>query len=141
VLAEVPGVCIMAKGHRLADKQTIKPNDLSGEHFISLGDGDRSRPIIDRAFEKTGDKRILSFKSPHGDSICIMVGLGIGVSIVDPLVAYDYLSEKLEIRPFRPRVLFTSYMLYPQHRPRSVLSLRFAELTAEVLKEKLDGWY
>ena len=41
------------------------------------------------------------------------------MSVVNPLVAHDYMGAGLEMRPFQPRILFTSYLLYPQHRPRS----------------------
>lgn len=140
VLAKVQGMCIMAKGHRLADKKVIKPKDLNDEHFISLAHGDGTRAIIDRAFQGGGDKRILSLEASHADTICIMVGLGIGVSIVSPLVAHDYMSMGLEMRPFSPNIPFTNYLLCPQHRPRSSLTLRFAELTAELLKERLAQW-
>ncbi|KTT04623.1 LysR family transcriptional regulator, partial [Pseudomonas oryzihabitans] len=68
------------------------------------------------------------------------VGLGLGVSIVSPLVALDYLHAGLEMRPFRPAIRFTSYLLLADHKPAGNLTLAFAAEIRATLQEAVRRW-
>ncbi|PKQ40846.1 LysR family transcriptional regulator [Pseudomonas sp. YY-1] len=136
LIGDLPGVCIVPKDHRLAALGQIDVDDLEGEEFISLANiGDGTRRRIDRLFMQSGDRRKLSLEAPYAATICSMVGTGLGVSIVSPLVAREYLHTGIEIRPFAADLRFTSYLLYPDHRPQNSLGKRFAALLKTMFSE------
>jgi DNA-binding transcriptional LysR family regulator len=57
-----------------------------------------------------------------------MVGLALGVSLVSPLVARDYLHTGVIVRPFVSDLTFPTYLLSSPHRPLSLLAEQFAAL-------------
>lgn len=140
VLCNVPGVCVFPKGHRLEALSTVTPNDLKGEEFISLLHNDGSRTRIDRLFPETKGFRRMNLETPYAATICSLVGLGLGVSIVSPLVAQEYQHMGIVTRPFEPLIRFTTYLLLPSDRPHGLLTQRFAQLIGEMLAEATEGW-
>ncbi|MDX3805106.1 LysR substrate-binding domain-containing protein [Bosea thiooxidans] len=53
MLARIPNVCAVPEGHRLASLKTIRPEDLDGENFVSIGSPDR-RAFVETVFEQAG---------------------------------------------------------------------------------------
>lgn len=138
LIGDLAGVCIFPRGHRLAALARIGIDDLAGEEFVSLAHDDGTRRRIDRFFLRHGDQRKLSLEAPYAATICSMVGTGLGVSIVSPLVARDYLHTGIEIRPFAGDLRFTSYLLHPDHRPQNTLGARFALLLQAMFHEEVQ---
>lgn len=140
LICDVPGVCIFPKGHRLSALACIGPEDLKGEEFISLSQNDGSRARVDRAFPEDRGHRKLSLETPYAATACSLVGLGLGVSIVSPIVALEYLHTGIETRPFRPQIRFSTYLLLPADRPQSLLTQRFGQLIHEMLTDVAKDW-
>lgn len=140
VLCDVAGVCVFPRGHRLQALATVCPEDLKGEEFISLLHNDGSRTRVDRLFPETKGYRRMTLETPYAATICSLVGLGLGVSIVSPLVAEEYRHMGIETRPFAPQIRFTTYLLLPSDRPHSVLSQRFATLIGHMLRDATSAW-
>ncbi|MCF5069199.1 LysR family transcriptional regulator, partial [Pseudomonas syringae] len=69
-----------------------------------------------------------------------LVALGLGVSIVSPIVAQEYLHTGIETRPFYPQIRFSTYLLLPADRPQSMLTRRFGDLIHEMLTEAAKDW-
>lgn len=128
LMRTVAGVCVLPPDHRLAKgRRALTPKDLRGERFISLSYGDR-RPI-DEAFTASGeDDRLLAYESPYAAAVCQMVGLGMGVSVVNPIVATSYLHTGIAVRKFLPTIPFSTHLLFPMQHPSSQLTLAFAKL-------------
>ncbi|MBA1276052.1 LysR substrate-binding domain-containing protein [Stutzerimonas azotifigens] len=140
LIGDLAGVCIFPRNHhRLALLERIGVDDLAGEEFVSLAHDDGTRQRIDRFFQQHGDRRKLSLEAPYAATICSMVGAGLGVSIVSPLVARDYLHTGIGIRPFAANLRFTSYLLRPDNRPQSTLGARFAVLLQQMFQEEAEG--
>ncbi|WPB55558.1 LysR substrate-binding domain-containing protein [Xylophilus sp. GOD-11R] len=135
-VCDLAGCCVLPPGHRLAAKAFIEPADLAGESFISMAHGDGLRAAVDAAFAGD-DRRVLHFETPYGATICQMVGLGLGVGIVNPLVARMHRHTGIEVRPFLPRVPFVSYLLLAHNRPANGLVDRFDALVAEVIAAEM----
>lgn len=133
VICDVPGVCVFPIGHRLGNLAAVEPEDLKGEEFISLSQNDGSRKRIDRSFPDDKAYRRMTLETHHAATVCSLVGLGLGVSIVSPLVAAEYRHVGIDTRPFRPEIRFTTYVLLPADRPRSLLTQRFAHLIQEMM--------
>ncbi|MDR6957971.1 DNA-binding transcriptional LysR family regulator [Pseudomonas brassicacearum] len=139
-ICDVPGVCVFPKGHRLSALASIGPEDLKGEEFISLSQSDGSRARVDRAFPEDRGHRKLNLETPYAATVCSLVGLGLGVSIVSPIVALEYLHTGIETRPFRPQIRFPTYLLLPADRPQSLLTQRFGQLIHEMLTDVAKDW-
>ncbi|MBD1554636.1 LysR substrate-binding domain-containing protein [Pseudomonas typographi] len=140
VLCDVPGVCVFPRGHRLQTLASVTPNDLEGEEFISLLHNDGSRARIDRLFPETKGFRRMNLETPYAATICSLVGLGLGVGIVSPLVAQECRHLSIDTRPFLPDIRFTTYLLLPSDRPHSVLAQRFARLIGQMLSDATQAW-
>jgi DNA-binding transcriptional LysR family regulator len=140
VICDVPGVCVFPKGHRLGGLTSVGPEDLKGEEFISLSQSDGTRSRVDRVFPDDKGHRKLNLETPYAATVCSLVALGLGVSIVSPMVALEYLHTGIETRPFQPRIRFSTYLLLPADRPQSVLSQRFGLLIHEMLTTASQGW-
>lgn len=115
------GVCILPPGHRLENKRTISSKDLDGEPFISLTQGDGTRAVVDAAFKP--DRRRLTLDAPYQAVICRMVGFGLGVSVVNPLVVRHLALAGFKVLPFKPNVPFVHYIIVAQqHAPSAPMT-------------------
>ncbi|MDM9559334.1 LysR family transcriptional regulator [Bordetella petrii] len=125
------GVCIVSTGHRLARKRRIASRDLDGEEFISLNHGDGTRAIVDAAF--VPDRRRLTLETPYAVTICTMVGMGLGVSVVNPLVVSSLQLPTVKSLPFEPATFFESHVLHAQSHAEPALAGVFMECLQEAI--------
>lgn len=134
------GVCILPLRHPLAEKSIIEPADLAGEHFISLGRDSTFRHHVDRVFEEANVARRIVIETGLSATACAFVKDRMGVAIIDPISAMDrYHTLDVVVRPFRPRVPFTTYAVLPKHTSRPVLVKDFLEhLSGLAQPNKLD---
>ena len=70
---------------------------------------------------------------------CIMVAEGVGVSIVSEIDAAEYEGRGLVLRPFEPPIAFGLSILYPAHRPRSLIVGDFIDSFKRSLTPYLVG--
>lgn len=124
------GVCVVPAGHRLADRRLVRASDLAGERFISLTHGDGTRDIVDAAFAP--DDRVLTLETPYAATICTMVDMGLGVSVVNPVVVRSLNLPRVRAIPFEPAIPFRSYLLHNRQRPVSALGNVFLECLMKV---------
>ncbi len=125
LLHQENGLCIVPAGHRLAGRRRVKAADLDGEPFVSLGPGDLARAEIDAAFSP--DRRRLNLETPYASTICTMVGMGLGVSVINPLVLRWLPVPGVVALPFSPKVNFRCYWVRPAHRLQQALALEFMQ--------------
>lgn len=124
------GVGVVPRKHRLARKKVLKPSDFDGENFISLPAGSFNRAAIDRHF--VPDKRVLSIETPYATTICTMVAKGLGVSIVNPVVARALrISGACEVG-FSEKVELYSYEVKSENFPVGALAKRMGDCVKEV---------
>lgn len=119
-------VCVLPSTHPLADKAVLSPADFQGENYISLSRTDSYRQLLDALFNEHQVKRRMVVETHSAASICAMVKAGVGISIVNPLTALDYVNSGVVIRRFSIDVPFTVSLVRPQHRPTSALIETFS---------------
>jgi DNA-binding transcriptional LysR family regulator len=124
------GVCIVPSQHRLAKKRRIVARDLDDEAFISLTHGDGTRAAIDAAFVPDG--RRLTLETPYAATICTMVSMGLGVSVVNPVVSRSLRLAGVKAIPFEPAIPFQSYVLHAQQHAAPALADAFLECLQRV---------
>ena len=83
---------------------------------------------LERAFEDAGAEVRTVAEIQYSMQRCALVAQGLGFSIVDPVVARDFASARIVLKPFTPRLELTTVLLFPSQRPRSRLALEFCDL-------------
>lgn len=134
-LAESRLVCILPEGHRLAGKDSIKPTDLEGEAFISLGTEQSIRHKIDSVFDSAGVNRKLLVDTQLAYSACALVLAGSGVSLVEPITALHYQKLGVVVKRFEPRIAYRYNLIFPAHKTKSAMTLSFVKLMRKELKQ------
>lgn len=104
VIVSSESVCVLPRGHRLAEQAELDPRQLQGEPLILLGLGRRSRAQIETAFAESGVIPRVRIDTHTIGSACALAARGVGVAIVNGLLARSYLREGLVARPFRPEL-------------------------------------
>jgi DNA-binding transcriptional LysR family regulator len=137
-LSRAPAVCVLPGDHRLARRKTIRPSDLRGERFLSFPLDGRMRHLIDAAFEQESIERLTQIDVYSSAEACALAARGVGVSIVEPFTARDYLRDGIAIVPFEPRIRYLFRAMRPRHRKPSRLADAFLEAVKAHLKA--EGW-
>jgi len=131
------GVAIVSRTHALVTRGELQPRDFDGLEFISLPGGSYNRKMIDRHF--LDGRRRLSIETPYASTICALVGKGLGISIVNPVVPRALgLQEVCEI-PFSEKIEFHAYSVQSSHFPVSTLSQRIITCMVDAYAEVLTG--
>lgn len=113
------GLVVMAKNHPLSTRQIIHPADLAQTDFLALSPEDSSQQELNRLMANLGLTLRVRVETPYSLSICEMARLGLGVGLVNPIVAYDFIHSDLVIRPFSSPVNFTALMIFRPGKPLS----------------------
>lgn len=121
LLLEVDEVCVLPDGHRLLARPALELADFAGEPFVSLSSSDPYRIQIDEAFAAEGVLRRAIIETPTAVSVCAFVRQGLGLAIVNPLTALDFIGRGLHIRPLRRSFPFRVNLVFPEHRPKNPL--------------------
>jgi DNA-binding transcriptional LysR family regulator len=127
------GVGVVNDSHRLAGRKILHPSDFDDENFISLPNGTLFRDAIDRHFRNSS--RILLLETPYIMTICALVGKGLGVSIVNPVVSRALRVPGVCEIPFSEKVEFQSYSVTSEHFPVSILASRMADCVQDAFAE------
>jgi DNA-binding transcriptional LysR family regulator len=130
----VAAVVILPKDHRLARQDCITPADLEGERFVGIGRGTLFRSRIDTAL--AGIPRTISLETPLSHIACLLVAEGVGVSLVDPYSAQEFLDKGIIAKPFTPFIDAGFVGLHSPQHPPSALAATF---TRE-FREHVDCW-
>jgi DNA-binding transcriptional LysR family regulator len=129
VIDTSPGVGIVCSSHALASRKILNPRDFDKEYFISYPSGTVFRDMIDRHFKTS--TRILSLETPYGMTICAMVGLGLGVSIVNPAIVRALGMPNVREIPFSQSIEFNSFSVTSENFPPSVLAKHMVNCVKE----------
>ncbi len=133
LLIESPYVAVLPAGHRLARRAVLEPADFAGENFISVGEEIGARSLINEIFEAAGVERRTKIDTQLASAICQLVAEGAGLSLVEPITAWEYRHLGVVARPFRPALFFRHSLLMPALRPPA----RLAEVFVKLVREEL----
>ncbi|WP_370644925.1 LysR family transcriptional regulator [Microvirga sp. ACRRW] len=127
-------VAIMPKSHRLARRDCITPDDLSGERFVGIGRGTLFRSRIDTALAEI--PRTISLETTLSQIACLLVAEGGGISLVDPHSAAEFLDKGIVAKPFMPFIDAGFVALRSPHLPASTLATAFMQ----EFREHVGNW-
>ncbi|HEV7264106.1 MAG TPA: LysR substrate-binding domain-containing protein [Falsiroseomonas sp.] len=138
----LPGVLVVPRGHRLARRRTpVSPGDIAEEQFIALALEDGTRHSFEQVFRTAGVELRIRLETPYSATLCRLVAAGLGVALVNPLVAADE-AHGLPIVALRfaPTVPFRYLLLRARGGGRDRLAEAFStELLAQAKRGDRGG--
>lgn len=132
-------VCVMNRQHPLAKKRTVRAQDLSDVSLILLTRADATRRRLDEVLAAAKISLRPAVETTYGATVCALALESVGIGVVNPLIASDFVSRGLVIKPFEPSVFFDTFVLYPLHTPPSRLALHFETLVRTALQSESGG--
>ena len=122
-----PMVCVFSKGHALAKKSVITPEDLAGVPMITYRSSQGLGKMVEKAFESAGVPMQIEIRVNNTAVICRIVEEGYGVSVVDRLSLAAGNYSNIEYRPFLPECTMRVGLVLSEKVPLSVQAQHFVE--------------
>lgn len=132
-ILESEAVCIMPKGHALEHLTEVSPNDLIDCSLILLGRQRQIRHEIDMAFRQKRVQPRVALEVHSVSEACAHVAQGLGVSIVNALLARHCPQGAISSRPFRPHIGYQLGIATLSQAPASPLHDTFTRLLVEAM--------
>ncbi len=108
-------VAVLPLGHPLANRPLLTVTDLRGEPFIAASLGSALRDRIDGMLAAAGTEVSVTAEAGLGSAICALVAAGLGISVMNPLAAYEEaLVSPIAIRPIAPALPVHFALLFPR---------------------------
>jgi DNA-binding transcriptional LysR family regulator len=131
-------VCILPKDHPLSARQEITAGDLEGIPFVGFSAENRTRQKIEAALEENGVAVRLVVEANLATAVCEMVADGMGVSIIDPLLAYSQ-HDRLAVRRFKPSIRSDLRLYKPKAPQNPALIGDYIHAAQAIAKEMLTA--
>lgn len=135
LLLNARGACIVPASHPLSSRAVIRPKDMEGVSFISYPLEDQVRHRIDKLFSEKKINRVLAIETRFTETICALAAEGVGVSIVNPIIAGRLLDERIKLVRFSVDFPFSCQLIFPAKRPRGRLTQYLAECFREASRQ------
>jgi DNA-binding transcriptional LysR family regulator len=120
-------IAVMATGHPLASRSVVTPQELKGEPLVLLGLGRTSRAQVETSFAERGVKPIVRVETHTIGSACALAARGVGIALVNELLARSYLGPALAVCRFSPRLVHEYAFVTSALTKRSRLAEAFLE--------------
>lgn len=131
-------VAVLPPAHPLTARATLTPDDFAGLPFVASSLGSALRDRTDALFEAAGIPLAITAEAGLGASICTLVSAGLGLSVMNPLAAYEEAKvTPIAIRPFIPALPVRFALLFPPDHARGRLMRAFGACARTVLLEEL----
>lgn len=101
-ICDYPTVCVLRDDHPLAAERILHPRLLKGYPLILLGFGQNSRAIVDAAFMQAAVRPDVRIETHTVGSACAFAARGLGIALMNGLLANTYLRPGLVMRRFEP---------------------------------------
>jgi DNA-binding transcriptional LysR family regulator len=128
-------VVAMPPNHRLAGQRAVRPEDLDHENLILLTKFRTGSQPVEVALQSVA--RRASIETPLTTIACVLVAEGMGVAIVDPLAASEFVGQGLVLRPFEPSWVIGSALVHSSERALSVVAREFRDSFLEHVRDYL----
>ena len=131
-LAMFPAVAALSRGHRLARRSVLRPEDFGGDPVVSLGPEDRSRDNMGVIFGKTTAPPQIAIETQFAAVACELVASGVGIALIDAVTANFYRGRVI-IRPVNPTFNFDFGAIMLAGQPQSSIVHDFLHAVAAAL--------
>lgn len=131
-LAMFPAVAALSRGHRLARRSVLRPEDFGSDPFVSLGREDRSRDNMDAIFGKMSVAPEIAVETQFAAVACELVASGVGIALIDAVTASFY-RGRVVIRPVDPTFNFDFGAIMLAGQPQSSIVHDFLHAVSAAL--------
>jgi DNA-binding transcriptional LysR family regulator len=128
--------CVMKKGHALEQNVSITAKDLSGVPLILLGKGRSFQEKLREAFHSAKVRPLVRAETHAIGASCALAAQGVGVAIVNEMVAKTYEGLGLSLVPFTPNISHEYAFVSSSQFPMSKLACAFRDHCAEYFDQK-----
>ena len=113
-------VCVLRKDNPLAEHEILTPQLLYRQPLIQVGYGAWNRARIDDAFKAEGLRPDVKLETHTVGSACAFAAQGLGVALVNGMMARNFAQDEMVARLFRPQIphqyVFMTSALAPMNR-------------------------
>ncbi|HBF29394.1 LysR family transcriptional regulator [Rhizobium sp.] len=127
-------VCIAAREHPIAQRQSVNARDISHYPLIGIDPNDPHGAIMVSIFAREKLDYQIAIKARFGTTICTLVKRNLGIAVVDAFTVADMPSDSIAIIPIEEDTSFQTYIAY---RADAALS-SYAEHFVKVLKKEME---
>lgn len=133
-LVRVNTVCVLPESHPLTAKSEIDIRDLAQEHLILLGRMRAPRHEIDTLFSRYRIRPNIKLETHSVLSACGMAAAGLGITLVNEIMARDYAHMPVAIRKLKQNITHSFAMAHPADVPMTEAGRMFLETTVSYLE-------
>lgn len=130
---ESDAVCIMPRGHALEKKRTVAVADLEDHALVLLGRQRMVRHEVDMAFRQARVQPRVAAEVHSVAVACSLVAQGLGVSIVNALLAQYCRELPFAVRPFTPRISYQLGVATLKNASLPQFAVTFEQLLIEAI--------
>ncbi|KEC69688.1 LysR family transcriptional regulator [Rhizobium leguminosarum bv. phaseoli CCGM1] len=121
--ATARNVCLFQAGHRLAAKEVITPEDIIDEALVDIEPQFAAHQMNINALRYRGVEPDLAVEYDANSHDVGFVAAGVGISIINSLIAREYRQFGLEFRPFEPGAIY-HYVVFWQRGRQLTIGMR-----------------
>jgi len=126
-------VCIVPRGHPLAAREAIRPEDIVDENIIHTRRDSGFYHQLREVFAARGLKLGCRVETRQFTAACMLVAAGVGVSVVSEMDAREYEGRGLILRPFVPSTPHFLSLIRPAAGRTSLLAADFLHVFEDSL--------
>lgn len=142
-ILDSPLICAVPPQHPLAAGNRVRMADLKNQPLIMIGHHRPWRHEIDAHFRRNGLVPNIRLETHAVHAACGFVAAGVGIAIVPELLATQFNSRGIALRPLSPSFMHRFVVAYPSALKVSALAERFSEdlraVAEETVKQQLPG--
>ncbi|ODP33923.1 LysR substrate-binding domain-containing protein [Pandoraea sp. ISTKB] len=112
--AKLDAICALPAGHPLARKKVVRLADLKGQPILSYEPTDMVRWGMDQLFIDGQLHEQVVATARYSVNIATMVKENVGIGLLHPVAAYDFLDSDLVLRRFEPSMPFHTLRITPR---------------------------
>jgi DNA-binding transcriptional LysR family regulator len=133
-------LCVMPKGHPLADKEIVDLRDLAATDLILLGRQRTNRTELEFELRRAGAGYRCRLEVHSVQTACACAAAGLGVAIIPKIFAESMSHLALEMRPMRPDRSYSYGIVTLPDAPLSVAAEAFVDLVIRKLTTAMEEW-
>lgn len=129
-------ICVVPVGHPLAGLPMLSPELIADAPIVSLGAGLTYGLQIEEAFRDRSCRQRIAVETHTTSSACALARKGVGIAIVNELLATAYLADDVVQVPFEPAISHHYAFVTSALTPESRLVCKFREVAAQCFADR-----
>lgn len=139
-IGEAPCVAAIASDDPLAELDCVPLSALAGRRLITLANPFRWRRRVDLALEANGVTPAAVLDTNTSNAAIMSARAGLGVALIEPIIAYGMPVEGVVIRPIDVKISFLWAIVTPYGRPLAAQVSGLIDRFDELARETIPGF-